>query len=468
MPRVALTLFGVLLAGLISVSVYSPASADTVIESQTVVNGYPSTITFKITAKSDQQITDLSLRYAITGSGSSALSKPKDFQAATNLSAEVVLQVNSSSVYIPVGSNFTYHWEVTTADGNTVSGEEQTFFYLPTGQDWKNVSNDFMTVYYHGDRESIANAYLQAGQETYDKIGKQLYGVTLKVTPVKVIMFADEKESDQARPGNGGAFDAAVTTCGTKVTVDIILLIPIACGSADRTDTLRHEFGHILNEIAGEGALGKLPSWLDEGAAVYAQSSPGDYQQAFVQAAQQNRLIPFDQMSVAPTTARQVDVFYGESWAMVSFLVDKGGPSTFARFMSTIKSGKRFDQALTEVYEFADIGAFQSAFNQAVGVTQQASPTPRPSATTPSTRAATATATPRGLSAAATSNKDDNSIGTGTIVIGGIAVLFVLAALLAFLVSMMMANNRRAAVANQPTPPPPPDEWRPPSGPAND
>ncbi|MGE0600191.1 MAG: peptidase MA family metallohydrolase [Dehalococcoidia bacterium] len=468
MPRVALTLFGVLLAGLISVSVYSSASADTVIESQTVTNGYPSTITFKITAKADQQITDLSLRYAITGTGSSALAKPKDFAAATNLSAEVVLQVNSSSVYIPVGSNFVYHWEVTTADGNTVSSEEQTFFYLPTGQDWKNVSNDFMTVYYHGDRESIANAYLRAGEETYDKIGKQLYGVTLKVTPVKVIMFADEKESDLARPGNGGAFDAAVTTCGTKVTSDIILLIPIACGSADRTDTLRHEFGHILNETAGEGALGKLPSWLDEGAAVYAQSSPGDYQQAFVQAAQQNRLIPFDQMSVAPTTARQVDVFYGESWAMVSYLVDKDGPATFAKFMTTIKGGKRFDQALTEVYGFADLAAFQSAFNQAIGVAQQASPTLRPSATVPATRAATATATPRGLSAAASSNKDDNSIGTGTIVIGGVAVLFVLAALLAMLISMMMANNRRATAAKQPVPPPNPDEWRPPPGPAND
>ncbi len=467
MPRVALTLFGVLLAGLTSFAVISSAAADTVVESQAVVNGYPSTITFKLTAKSDQSITDVSLRYAITGTGSSALAKPKDFTPGTNLSAEVVLQVNSSSVYIPVGSDFTYHWDITTADGNTTSSEEQEFFYLPTGQDWKNVSNDFMTVYYHGDRESIANAYLKAGEETYDKIGKQLYGVTLKVTPVKVIMFADEKESDLSRPGNGGAFDAAVTTCGTKVTSDIILLIPVACGSADRTDTLRHEFGHILNETAGEGALGKLPSWLDEGAAVYAQSSPGDYQQAFLQAAKQNRLIPFSQMSVAPTTARQVDVFYGESWAMVSYLVDKEGPAKFAEFMKTIKSGRRFDQALNDVYGFANLDAFEAGFNQAIGVTQQATPTARPTAAATSTRAA-ATATPRGSTAAASSNKDDNSIGKGTIIIGGVAVLFVLAALLSLLISMMMTNNRRNSARTQSSQPSNPDDWRPPSGPANE
>lgn len=468
MPRVALTLFGVLLAGLTVFAITPTARAETVIESQTVDNGYPSTITFKVTAKSDQFITDLSLKYAITGTGSSALAKPKDFTPGTNLSSEVVLQVNSSSVYIPVGSNFVYHWEVTTADGTTTSSAEQKFFYLPTGQDWKSVSNDFMTVYYHGDRETIANAYLKAGQETYDKIGKELYGVTLKVTPVKVIMFADEKESDLSRPGNGGAFDAAVTTCGTKVTSDIILLIPVACGSPDRTDTLRHEFGHILNETAGEGALAKLPSWLDEGAAVYAQSSPGDYQQAFLQAAQQNRLIPFAQMSVAPTTARQVDVFYGEAWAMVSYLVDKDGPPTFAKFMSTIKSGRRFDQALNDVYGFASLDAFERAFNTAVGTTQQSTPTARPTSAATATRSAAATATPRGLSGSSSAGNDNGGIGEGTIIIGGVAVLLVLAALLAFLVSTMMANNRKQAALKQPPPPEIPTDWHPPSGPAND
>ena len=164
--------------------------------------------------------------------------------------------MTSRSNYTPVGSEFVYHWEITTADGNTFTGPEQSFFYLPTGKDWKNVSNDFMTVYYHGDRQNLASAYLKAGEETYERVGKQLYNITLKQIPVKVIMFADEAESDFARPGSGGSFDAAVTTCGTKVTDDIVLIIPVACGSPDRTDTLRHEFGHILNETAGEGARG--------------------------------------------------------------------------------------------------------------------------------------------------------------------------------------------------------------------
>lgn len=473
MPRVALTLLAALCVSLAMFASAAPASAETVIESSTLVNGYPKTLTFKVTARADTDITGVTLKYSIKGTGTTALDQPRDLTPARNLSTEVVLQVNSGNSYFPVGSDFVYHWEITTADGKTFSGPEQTFFYLPPGKDWKKVSNDFMTVYYHGDRESIANAYLRAGVDTYERIGKQLYNVTLKQTPVKVILFADEAESDLARPGSGGRFDAAVTTCGTKVTNDIVLVIPIACGSADRTDTLRHEFGHILNETAGEGTLAKLPSWLDEGAAVYAQTSPGEYQNSFLTAARANRLIPFSQMGVPASNPNQVGVFYGQGWAMVSFLIEKQGPADFGKFMATIKGGRRFDQALGDVYGFADLAAFEGAFKTAVGVGQQAaSPTARPSAAASPTQRPQATTAPTGAptAAAAASNDDENSgIGTGTVLIGGIAALFVLAALFAFLISMMMANNRKAAAATQPAAPQQaaqPADWRPP-GPGN-
>lgn len=452
----------VITAGFVLTASVPVASAATVVESSTIANGYPKTLTFKLTARADSEITDVTLAYAIKGRGTSALDKPKELTPAKNLSTEVVLQVNSSGNYLPVGSDFVYHWEITTADGQTISSAEQTFFYMPPNQNWQNVSNDFMTVYYHGDRTDLANAYLKSGAETYDKIGKQLYGVTLKQTPVKVIMFADEKESSEARPGSGSTFDSAVTTCGTKVTNDIVLLIPIACGSPDRTDTLRHEFGHILNETAGEGSLGKLPAWLDEGAAVYAQSTPGSYQSAFTSAVRSNRLIPFSQMSTPASDAQLVDVFYGEAWAMVDFLVKKGGPPKFAEYMAAIKGGKRFDQALTSVYGYADLTAFETDFRSSLNLQPQSQATPRPTAAPTRATTAAATRTPTRAPAAPSSgsSSDESSIGTGTIVIGGVAVLFVLAAILAGLYAMMMGNNRRQAAARaaqSPPPPPPPD-----------
>ena len=439
------------------------ARAATVVETSTVENGYPRTLTFKVTAKSDADITDVTLNYSIKGRGTSALAKPDSITPGKNLSVDVALDVNSSSNYIPVGSEFTYRWEIRTSDGNTFTSPDQTFFYMPPNRDWKNVANDFMTVYYHGERQQIAEAYLRAGTDTYEKIGKTLYGIELSLLPVKVIIFADEAESDPARPGSGGRFDAAVTTCGTKVTNDILLVIPVACGSSDRTDTLRHELGHILNETAGEGTLAKMPAWLDEGAAVYAQTSPGDYARAFQTAVQQNRLIGFQQMTQPASNPNQVQLFYGQAWAMVSYLIEeKGTPEQFAQFMRTIKGGQRYDQALNTVYGYADVAAFESDFKGALGLAPgQQQPTAQPTARPTQQQQATPTRTPTRTPAPANTGDgdDDSGIGTGTIVIGGVALLFLFGAVLAFLASMMMANNRKAAAARAASQTP---AWRPP------
>ncbi len=439
----------------------TPASAQAVVESSTVANGYPKTLTFKVTASAESDITDVTLEYSIKGRGTSALGKPKELTPARNLSTEVELQVNSGQSYIPVGSEFTFRWKIATADGQVFTSPDEQFLFLPPDQDWESVSNDFMTVYYHGDRETLAQAYLKAGQETYDRIGKQLYNVTLTTLPVKVILFANEQESDLARPGTGGSFDAAVTTCGTKVTNDILLLIPVACGSTDRTDTLRHELGHILNETAGEGALGKLPSWLDEGAAVYAQTSPGDYEAAFEAAVRANRLIPFNQMGNPATTPSQVGVFYGQAYFMVKHLIDTAGEDKFGEFMATIKRGSRFDDALNRVYGFANLSAFEDSFRASLNLAPIANPT-----AAPTSRPQQSPATPAPTSAPSTQvisgKSDDRTLGRGTFIIVGVAVLFALAALFSYLVALMAANSRLQA-ANRAAPPSPrDDDWRPP------
>jgi len=216
-----------------------------VVESSTVLNGYPKTLTFKLTARADSDITDVSLEYSIKGRGTSALGKPKELTPARNLSTEVELQVNSGQAYIPVGSEFTFRWQIQTADGQTFTSPDQQFFYLPPDKEWQSVSNDFMTVYYHGDRAALAGAYLKAGEDTYERIGKGLYNVTLTTLPVKVILFANEQESDPPCQ-YGGSFDRP-SHLRHKVTNDILLLIPVSCGSTDRTATLRPNLATFSN-----------------------------------------------------------------------------------------------------------------------------------------------------------------------------------------------------------------------------
>jgi hypothetical protein len=473
-------LFGLLILVVAGPGMPAAVLADTQVRLATVSNEYPSRIIFKLNASSDANITDVTLSYSITGRSTSALGKPdQDISAAKDVTTQVVLPVNSAQSYIPVGSEFTYHWEIRTDDGQTFSSPDEKFLYLPPNQEWKSVANDQMAVYYHGSKEALANEYLAAGAETWQKVGVDLLKTRLRITPVKVVLFDNEAEMDPARPGAGqGSFDAAVTTCGTKVTADIVLVIPVSCGTPDRTDTLRHEFGHIINQAAGEGALGKLPSWVDEGTAVYAQSAPGNnYTQAFETGVARNRLIPFSQMGTPSSDASQVNLFYGQAYAMVKYLIDKGGPGKYADFFAAVQKGSRFDDALRSVYGF-DLAGFEQEFRSANQLgSQQTSPTAAPTRQQTPRTTTTATRTPR--TTTVESDDGDGGIGTGTILIGGLAVLFALGAVLSFLAAQILANNRRAAgaasatpapppVQPPPQPPPPDDEWSRPPPPPQD
>lgn len=437
------------------------AGADATITGQAVENGYPTAITFTMQATADQDIVDVTLRYSLIGRGASALGKPDVFNPDPQIDVRVEVEVNSGNAYIPVGSEFRYSWELVLADGSTTTSEESTFLYLPPDQDWQSVENDIMRVYYHGDRDGTARTYLEAGLETYQQIAVNLLDTELPVVPVKVILFADEAEMDPARQGRGGTFDAAVTTCGTKLTSDIVFVIPVSCGTRDITDTLRHEFAHIITEAAGEGALGRLPSWLDEGTAVIAQSEPGDnFIGAFETAVRGDRLIPFAQMGAPSNDPGQVNLFYGQSWAMASFLVEEGGPASFAELFALIKSGERFDEAINQVYGL-EFSAFEDAFRQTQGLAPASAPNPTQAPTQPAQQAdPTPTVAPTRAPITTTRETGgDDGIDRSVFIFVGIAALFALAAVALYLVAQMLSAGRSQSAPLSPPPPAAGDDW---------
>lgn len=454
-------LIAMLVLGVASLAVPSPARADATITEESVENGFPRNIVFNVAATSDVEITDITLNYRIADRATSARGKPDFVAASTSIDTSVTVTTGGSS-YIPVGSEFLYSWEFELADGTTSNSPEQSFLYLPPGPEWQNIDNEIVRVYYHGDRQGTAEEYLQAGLETYDEVARDLFGIALTILPVKVVLFAEEPDLEAARPGAGGTFDAAVVNCGTKVTSDIVFVIHRSCGTSDRTDTFRHELGHIINEAAGEGPLGILPSWLDEGTAVLAQSEPGQSYAGAVDAAlRTGRLIPFDQMATASSNASQVNLFYGQSYAMVLFLIEQGGPETFSEFFATIKAGNRFDTALEQVYGF-DLAGFEEAFYAANGVQSQP---PGANPTSPGSQSGGTPAPTRPpLQTTSSGSSNDDDLDTVVIGVVGASVLFGLVAVFFYLLSLMLANNRKAS-ANAAPSESNDEDWRPPPPP---
>lgn len=452
-----------LLVGLV-VGLPASTSAQSPEFTTTIENDYPQFLRFHLTTSAPGVVTDVTLHYRVTGAGSLARAKPEEFEPAANVQVEVRVPTGTLG-FIPVGSEFTYHWDLTLEDGTVLEGEDETYIYLPPGKDWKSVHNNFMRVYYHGNRESVALRFLEAAERTYARMGRLLQ-TQLEIIPVNTILFAEESDLEGAQPTRSEAYDAATFLCGTQVANNVIFVLDRSCGTGDRSDTLRHEFAHILTKAAGESALGKVPSWLDEGTAVYAQTEPGrGFTDPFEVGVAINRLIPFSTMNSGNTNPNQVGLFYGQSYAMVRFLIDRGGDEAFANLFATIKAGNRFDTAIEIVYGLTLV-EFENEFRAfhdlppreppATPVRRQ--PTSTPEATpaaaqpqsTPPPAAAPEQADPEPTASPAQPASTDGGGGRdiSNVALGAIAggAVLALLAVFAFLLSVMLGNRDQQPV----------------------
>lgn len=427
--------------------------------STTIENEFPQFLYFRLVAAvPGEEVTDVTLRYRVTGAGTLARAKPEAVQVIADGDIRLVVRVSTGTLgFIPVGSELVYYWELTLADGTTVESDEARYVYLPPGKEWQSVSNDFMRVYYHGNQESTALRFLEDGQRTYQRMGRLLQ-TELEVVPVIAVLFANESDLEEAQPRRSEVYDAATVLCGSQVAINIIFLIDRSCGTRDRGDTLRHEFTHILTKAAGERGLGQVPSWLDEGTAVYAQTEPGDgFLDPFELAAITDQLIPFRMMIGGNTNPNKVGLYYGQSYQMVRFLIETSGEAEFARLFATIKEGNRFDRAIEIVYGWT-LDEFESEFRVHHGLSPRK---PLPAATPRREESGvTPQATPRSDGSQATvppsPGQTMSTISGGGREISKVALGFIAGAaifgLLAtgvFLLSVMLGNRSKKSEATE-------------------
>lgn len=431
MSRALVPVLGLLIA-VLAIGAPVAARADATVDSATVESNYPTDLVFKLTATAPDDITDIKLTYFLAGRTIRAVGFPDAFTPAKSLSVEVKVEVNVANRFIPVGSEFTYQWEITTADGSVTITPETQYRHLPPGKDWQSVENPNLRIFYYGDNEDEAEEYLAAAEDTYERIGEGLLKTTLPFTPVVIVVFPTRNELLEAQN------EPSESLCGSKFSDHIIMhVLGASCGTTSVADVVRHEFAHMLNEAAGNSSISRIPSWMDEGTAVYAETSPGGFGQAYNEAARRGLLVPLAQLT--PTLRdRDAGLFYGQSWAMVKYLIEEQGEDKFAELFATVKGGTRFDQAFSTVYGF-DLAQFEADFlAQAGGATQQPTATPTPAPV----RTVQPTAVPTRVNQPSSSSDSGSGLSTSTFVVFGVAVLFALLAVLAFLVSLILQNNR--------------------------
>ena len=261
------------------------------------------------------------------------------------------LQTIAPRRYIPVGSEFSYRWLLEDREGTRFVTEEQRFTFLDGRYRWQSRTEGLVTVYWYGSSTAAAELALASTASSLQDT-EDLLEVTVPY-PVKVVVWRSEAEGELAQRPRSEVFDATVITGGQRVAPDLLFVFEPS------RIVIRHEAAHIVTKVAGDGPFTTIPSWLDEGTAVYMQPEPGaGYTVALSAAIGGDRTLPLRGLASPPGDPSRVDVFYGQSWSVVSHLIDLYGRSALAELYRTVKAGSLIDDALLEVYGFDQDGLY--------------------------------------------------------------------------------------------------------------
>ena len=321
-------------------------------------NDFPSMVEFSALVENGDAVDSAILFYTVRPEG--AITRlVADLTRGDVVRLSATIPTNRQGIYIPAGADIEWFWELTTTDGDTIQTDPQVYRYEDPRYTWQTVTAGTLSVYYYADEDG-AQRLLEAGTEVLVEMSA-LLNVSVE-TPISIYVWQQPSDAVGVERVESEAFEELVITGGTRVLADLLHVFQ------PTRWVVRHELTHILTKLAGEGGIGRLPAWLDEGTATYAE---GDWRSrrggALNFAVNNDQLLSVRSLGSVTNIPGQVDLFYGQSGALVSYLIDEFGPEQFAGLFAVFKQGSTVDNALINVYGL-DRDALDTRFRASVGL----------------------------------------------------------------------------------------------------
>lgn len=320
-----------------------------------VDNKFPAEVIFSVDASAvATDVTDVQLHYTLLPSGTIASGRA-EFDKGKTVHAEYHLRTAGNPLYLPPTKVLRYYWSVQDAAGNHLETQPVDWMYQDTRFKFKTAENGNLTLFYYNGSDANAQRLLGIGRAALDKAGA-LVNAPIDF-PVHLVVYGTRAEAGQALSHESKSVDPNIL--GQANAPDIVVLVAGDLSGADNEDTVRHELTHLVNARAVQGAYSSaLPLWLDEGLAVYGQKDPGGFAAAVDQAIRRDSAVPLKTLSPG-YRGTNPDLFYGEAWSIVRFLVATYGPDKFAQLMGAFKNGATEDAAFSSVYGADRDGVYQ-------------------------------------------------------------------------------------------------------------
>ncbi len=373
--RIKLSLMAVCLAILFTIIPLTAGAQDQVrvLENRHTAH-FSDKMAFHLVAESDVAIVNVTLYYRRQSERVTSRVVP---QFTPGQRVEATYEKDLDRGEIPPGTSMEYYWRLDLADGTHYDTGSETFVYEDDRFPWQSVQAGNVTILYTGgDGEAaLARDLVDRGQTTLARLQAEA-GVTLDKA-VRIYVYRNAEDMAAALSPRSQGFDERILTLGVAVADDALLLLG---DHPDIRQTLAHELSHIVLGLATKNPYAPLPRWLDEGLAMYAEGElPPDNARALQAAVGRDALISAQSLSGYTGDASQVDLYYGEVYSLVDFMLRTYGREKMSQLLQVFKQGALQDDALQQVYGLT-LAALDTQWRQSLGL--KARSTLAPAATT--------------------------------------------------------------------------------------
>lgn len=208
----------------------------------------------------------------------------------------------------------------------------------------KGHSSRFILSYDTGVRPDVADQVLDALEDAYNRVGRNLGSYPEARVPVILYTGRDYRDITGSPDWSGGQYDGKIR-------------LPVG-GLSQITSPFRailfHEYTHVVVYALTKG---NCPVWLNEGLAeIEGRKEHDPPLVALNLAVSKNTLLPIKTLSgsFASLAAHDVSLAYQQSYSLTNYLVSTYGWHLVSDLLQALGHGSSFDEAMTQAY--ADVG----------------------------------------------------------------------------------------------------------------
>jgi hypothetical protein len=344
-----------------------------------VTFSFPNTATFSATLNANASITSVTLEYGNEQQtcGDVVAKAFPEFTSAKTTQVEWTWDMRQSGS-LPPGAQIWWRWLYTDETGAQFISDVKTATWLDDIHDWQTLTSGDLRLHWYDNDKAFAQTMLDAGVEGLRRNKEQAgLGTDAPINLYVYPNYDDMKDAILYEPSwtGGMAFP----------DYNIFIMGVSASDSTWDQNTVIHELTHILIGHFTFSCIGTVPTWLNEGLAMFSEGElDSNAQSQLDQAISSDTLLTVRSLnggfSELPDKA---NLSYSQSHSIVNFLIDTYGQEKLTELLIALRDAKPVDDALLEVYGF-DTDGLEDAWRQSVGAaprTVSAQPTAMPAPT---------------------------------------------------------------------------------------